>query len=197
MSIRITTNGNAVNEILKRVEALKSKIQNEMTAELLVECCNSIIRRANDKLQLVDIGKNIKSEISKGWYISQKSAGVVALVNSSEKAVYVEFGVGAVGAENPHDEAGNVDYDYNVPSKSKYAGKYHDEDTWRFYKSNKADIDLQQGYYEDQWRTQSGSMKIITRGSPATMFVFNAVQDFVMEREAFTIWERICAKHLR
>ncbi len=195
MKARITVDKKSLNKVLEKIEEIKSLVQNQMLGDLLNDCCAAIVRRSNEKLQLLDIGDNVKSEIAINWHTEKISTNKIALINSSDKSVYVEFGVGIVGQENPHEIADIAGYKYNMPSEYKHAGNYHDENTWRFKKKSKNDIDLQDGYYEE-WMTKDGSLKIITRGSPSTMFVYNSVMDFANEQEAATIWAKIKKKYL-
>jgi hypothetical protein len=135
------------------------------------------------------------NEIIGSWeYKSSFDGNKIVLRNNTAKAVFVEFGVGIVGQQNPHENATQAGYEYNLPSEHKYAGNYHDENTWRFYKNSIENVDLQSDYYET-WQTRSGDLKIITTGSPATMFVFKAVQEFKALNYAQDIWKQVVKKY--
>ena len=102
--------------------------------------------------------------------------GVATLINEYQKAVYVEFGTGIVGEENPHKMASSAGYEYNVDSPYK-----DEQGRWTFYADleeldlpikgdDRADIT-----YFNEPNRNSTRMLIRTSGAPATMFVFTAV----------------------
>lgn len=188
--MRLSIDRSSIKKILDRIKKLKEKIQKEMINELLTECCNAIIRRSNEKLQVMDLGENVKAEIATSWYQTKISPTMVSLMNSSDKSVYVEFGVGIKGQQNPHERAGIEGYEYNVPSEYKIG------DSWAFKVDGMEDIDLPSKDYTTQLGLM-GKTVVVTEGTPATMFVFNSIQDFIMDKEAVSIWERVKNKYLR
>jgi hypothetical protein len=194
MKITVKVNGN-LKGVIDKLNKMKKDLP-AMKKELFEQCCVVLKSLANQNLMDWDIGEDVKSQIETGWSYVVTENGAV-LTNTAEKAVFVEFGVGVVGEENPHPNAKNTTpevYDYNRPTKFKRAGKYHDENTWRFYKNDLEEVDLQEGYYE-AWYTQDGAIKIITKGSPATMYAFNSIIQFVEGEYAKKIWENIKIKY--
>ena len=195
MKINIGYDTKSIDKALKQIEEYQKKVQ-DLIPTFLQRCAERIIERANAKIDEFAVGAEIVAEIKDGWYaqppsITKKGASIT-IRNRSDKATYVEFGVGAVGESAPHDKAGELHYGYNLQSPSKYAGRYHDENTWRFYVRNKSEVDLIDGTYED-WETKDGSgrIKIITQGSPSTMFAYNATMDFAESREPADIMEEL------
>ena len=149
------------------------KVYKEIYRDFLEDICLWIIKLANDNLELSTIGDDVKIDIRNAWQyeISENRARIW---NDSEKAVYVEFGVGNVGGQNPHPKSGDAQYQYNIPSEHKRASELHpDPNTWR-YIAPLEEVDLQEGYYE-KWLMGSGKYKIITTGSPAVMYAYNAI----------------------
>lgn len=197
MKIKITLNEKSIKEAITAFNKAKSQLP-VMKKEFYEKCCENITQLANKNLISWDIGENVKDDILNGWVYDVFENGAI-IKNNAKKAVYVEFGTGIVGQEQPHPRANiqsppNENYEYNVPSVFKRAGKYHDENTWRFYKQDLSDVDLQDGYYET-WYTSSGDIKIITRGAPASLFVFNAILEFKEKNLAKKIWEEIKVKY--
>lgn len=200
MKIEVKLNTTSIQNAIKVLKQQKKQLKQHMFRDFIFACCERIIQFANENVMATTIGDNVKSDILSGWsFKTSYKNGYVIIRNTAEKAVYVEFGTGIVGASNPHENAlvageGGTPYEYNVPSPSKRAGSFHDENTWRFYKSEQEDVDLLEGDYE-VWQTKNGDLKIITRGSPATMFLFNAIVRFVSEDVAKTEWQRIKTKY--
>lgn len=175
--IVVELNKKSIKEAITKLNSIKAKRQRFMEA-----IADWIIKQANMHLNNSDIGVNVKKAIESSWSKNITANGI-EIINTCPHAVFVEFGVGAVGAKQSHpkaDKQTEQSYEYNLPSIHKYAGKHHDDDTWRFTKPSTKDVDLQDGYYEE-WPWGSGQVKIITRGSPAVMFAYNAIVDAQVE----------------
>ena len=210
--IVVQLNTKSVEEAIKQVRAYKQAIPRMMN-ELLEFACEWLIEKANSHIDLADIGDDVKLLLRNGWEyeVFNGSAKVTNSINVKKTirqqeeeiplSVLVEFGVGAVGESNQHPNASDSGYEYNVPSPSKYAGRHHDEDTWRFITNSPQEIDLPQGSYET-WRMGSGAFKIITRGAKGVMFAYNAIVDANMDLrnpngEFAREWKRIKERYLR
>ena len=194
MKIKVKLNEKSIQEALTHLNKMKEQLP-LMKKELYERCCLQIQELATYNISNIDIGSDVFSQITSNWHILSTENGAI-LWNNSDKSVYVEFGTGIVGEQSPHPNANitNPAYEYNIPTRHKRAGKYHDENTWRFYKNDLDEVDLQYGYYET-WYTDSDTIKIITRGSPATLFVFNAIEQFKNQNYAKRIWEEIKRKY--
>jgi hypothetical protein len=143
-----------------------------------------IIELANGYLNASSIGENVKIDIRNGWEyeVTEKTAKIW---NSTDQAVFVEFGVGGRGQHNQHPKAGEEGYEYNIPTIHKYATEHHpDPDTWRYSVPDLKDVDLHGAIAlnsvasngeTEAWQMASGSWKIITTGSPAVMYAYNAI----------------------
>lgn len=173
--INVALNSKSIDDAIKELKNAQVQLKSQMLTEFMIKSCQWIVDQANDYLDKSDIGRNVIDDIKSHWSFDP-STNPVIITNTSDKAAFVEFGVGIVGQENPHDNASSARWKYNVPSQSKYAGEHHDENTWRFYVGNKDDIDLEDGNYE-QLNTKSGRIKVITRGSPAVMYAYQAIVD--------------------
>lgn len=200
---------NAQNYLLN----LKKQIP-KMQQEFVMAVAKWIVRQADIYIDNSDIGSAVKSEIKRNWHYEETTKGVKIIndTNVEKKvrgqteivplAVLVEFGSGVVGQSEAHPNASTEGYEYNIPSPSKYAGKYHDDDTWRFTTYSRESIDLPQDSYET-WSMGSGALKIITRGAKGVWYAYNAIVDAQMELaksgggEIGKIWGDIKARYIK
>jgi hypothetical protein len=150
------------------LQQLQKKLQTTMIAELFVYVYELFVEYANAYMREADIGENVKQSIETSWTYAI-SGNILQIRNSSPKAAYVEFGVGIVGQENPHENASSAGYEYNVPSPYKA-----EDGSWWFSVSDSEmnipakDITSVNGSAEDAF--------FETRGTEAVMFAFKAVQ---------------------
>jgi hypothetical protein len=199
MKINIELNRKSVEQAKRQFIYVK-KILPKMQKDFLEDVAMWLINKANTHLNNSDIGENVKIDIRNGWEYDFTSTGI-KITNRTEQAVFVEFGVGVVGQGNAHPQASVEGYEYNLPSPYKYAGKYHDDDTWRFTKQSTQDVDLPKDSYET-WTMGSGALKIITRGAKGVWYAYNAIVDAQMELakanggEIGALWETIKRKYI-
>ena len=194
MKITVNLNQSSVRSAIAKLQKAKSQLPT-MLNELLMQSCEALIVLANQNLEWVGIGDAVKEKIKLSWSYTVKN-GVATLINSYQKAVYVEFGTGIVGEENPHKMASSAGYEYNVDSPYK-----DEQGHWTFYADleeldlpikgdDRADIT-----YFNEPNRNSTRMLIRTSGAPATMFVFNAILRFKSEKHGKTLWDGIKAKY--
>lgn len=194
MKITVNLNQSSVRSAIAKLQKAKSQLPT-MLNELLMQSCEALIVLANQNLEWVGIGDAVKEKIKLSWSYTVKN-GVATLINEYQKAVYVEFGTGIVGEENPHKMASSAGYEYNVDSPYK-----DEQGRWTFYADleeldlpikgdDRADIT-----YFNEPNRNSTRMLIRTSGAPATMFVFNAILRFKSEKHGKTLWDGIKAKY--
>lgn len=191
MEIKLSLNTKSIDKAIKQLEQEKLVLENLMFENFLDRCYEWFIKRANYYLGLTQMSRQLIDDIQLSWVYNISKKGkirTVTVTNSHEKATFIEFGVGIVGEENAHQNAGNAGYEYNKPTPYKRAGRYHDENTWRFVQNPEDDVDLVEGYYEE-YVMRNGKVKIITRGSPSIMYAFNALVD--LRAEMPKMWETI------
>lgn len=167
MKIKINLNKKSVEEAMQKLENVKALfVSQKITDEFLEEVCDWVIKRANEKVYASNIGENVKSDIATHWK-PIVSGGRAKITNDSEKAVYVEFGVGVIGQSKPHPRA-TVDqnYEYNIGSKIL------DDGSWIFNYSAKADIDI-----EPKFIIKQTDHSVRTKGQEAVMYAYNAILD--------------------
>ena len=188
MKISISYNKKSIDNAIQTIENAKKQLYGVMINELLVECCNEIIRLANEKLDLTDIGSNVKTDIQSSWTFEPPIDKKIRLVNTAEKAVYVEFGVGIVGQQDPHPNAAQEGYEYNVPSPSKRA-----DNSWKFA-TQVENLDLPNKDVR-KYETEDNNIVVFTKGTAATMFVYQSIMDFKDFGLAKKIWKNIKKKY--
>lgn len=190
MEIKVELNSKSVQNAIRELHRAKYNLLKAID-ELLYLSCERIALFANQNLEWVGIGNIVKEQIKASWDI-KVSNGVATLTNLHQKAVYVEFGTGVVGEQNPHKNAKKAGYDYNVDSPYK-----DEQGRWVFY-ADYDELDMPMSALEDitVFRKNNASrMQIRTNGAPATMFVFDAIMRFRNEGQAKEIWEEVKRKY--
>lgn len=183
-----------VESAIKALKQAKKVLVNKIYEEMVLECSKAIQTRANEWIGVTDIGESVKTEIQTSWVLS-KRLGRYVLSNIAEKAVYVEFGVGIVGQDYPHPNATQAGYDYDMPSDSKGV-----DGSWAFF-TNKEDLDLPvsaldaHNWYRQTETDKRNRLLVFTRGTPATMFLHNAILDFIESGEPQRIWQGLLKKY--
>ena len=175
--IYINFDKKSISNAIKQIQQVKKTLQNETTTVFLTRCLNWIRTRANEYLDMFNIDQRTISDIKSNWE-ANVVGNVGTLINKSYKAVFVEFGVGAIGATSPHPNAPHENYEYNVPSDKK------DRDgKWRFKVDEDYGVDLIAGYYSKKENT------ITTSGSPSTLYLYNAMMDLISSGIYKTLWK--------
>ena len=180
--------------VLKAIQALKraeNTLVNKAVEEMAKECSNAILERANLNLSWADIGSNLILQIQAGW-VFEKSKNGYTLSNIADKAVYVEFGVGATAQENPHPNADKARYDYDMP------GKKLKDRSWIFRVDDIDLVDIGEQYVMTRPNGEKfyeTGRTIRTKGQPATMYFYNALADFVESDEPQKIWSKVSLKY--
>lgn len=178
--IKINFDKKSIQEAIKQLKDIKKKMQKDVPSLFVTRCLEWIRDRANEYLSNIDMSGAIISNIQSSWEIQPITNNSMKLVNSSNKAVFVEFGVGKVGQSQSHPNAGVENYEYNVESgkKDKYG-------RWRFRVNESLGVDLVVGNY-----TQDGET-ITTMGSPSTLYLYNAGMDLMSTGVYKDIWNKV------
>lgn len=187
MKIHVGYTEKAIDKAIKQVEEYRKRFQ-ELIPNFLHKCGEKIIELANEKIAAYDFDGEIINEIQSGWYIqpvsNTKKGASVTIRNRSEKATYIEFGVGQVGATQSHEIADKVHYGYDIQE--------HGNNGWYFYVNPNEGIDILNGLYQaEDLGGKRDRLRVHTKGSPATMFAFNAVQDFMDNKMYEPIWKEL------
>ena len=199
MEIKIDlSNPNSVKRAIQALQRAKTTLLDKVVEELANECANAIRERANERLyDDADIGIELKQEIAGGWVFSG-SGGKYILSNLSDKSVYVEFGVGVTGKENPHPNAPHAKsggYKYDMTGKPR---NYKLEDRSWIFRVNDIDlVDIGEQYVMTRPNGEKfyeSGKTIRTKGQPAIMYLYNGIMDF-MEKDAQDIWSKISLKY--
>ena len=136
MKINIELNRKSIEQAKKQLMYVK-KILPQMQKEFLEYVAIWLINRANFYVNNADIGELVKLEITNGWEYDFTESGIL-IKNTTDKAVFVEFGVGVVGQSQAHPNATAEGYEYNMDSQSKSI-----DGSWTFF-TNSEELDLPQ-----------------------------------------------------
>lgn len=171
-TINISLDEKSIDDAIKELEKAKQQLQTQMLADFRKALCEWIVERANLYLEVSSIGYAVINDIKSHWeYPANYADEVLTIRNTSDKAVFVEFGVGRVGQSSPHYLAGQQGYEYSIGEKIN-----QETGQWIFSPTQKENIDLKYGYW-----VRFGHGAIGTSGSPATMYAYNAVVDALTE----------------
>lgn len=195
--ITIGLNKKDIQNAQKYLLKLKSQIP-KMQQEFLVAVAKWIVKQADGYIDRADIGSLVKDEIKGGWEYEPTASGV-KIVNRTQKAVFVEFGVGIVGQGNAHPQASVEGYEYNMDS-------YHKDrkgtGTWVF-QSSLDKLDLPLNNVEFAYNESGTDYAIVTRGAKGVWYAYNAIVDAQMELaksgggEIGKMWEDIKARYIK
>lgn len=187
--IVVELNRKSIQDAIKQLKNTKKIIQKQMMLEYMQRSAEWIRDRANDLVSLADIGENVKEAIKDYWFIEKISDSHIVLYNISEKAAYVEFGVGIIGQSSQHPNANNAGYEYNVKSEYKFGQGF-----WQFNVEDRSWLDIPEDAIVYQNVTNSGET-IITQGTEGVWYLYNAVEDYKL-REQKRLWEELTKKYL-
>lgn len=179
--IEINFDTKSIRNAINQVREIKKKMLTEIPDRFLTKCLEWVQDRANNVyLPSLNISSKVLGDIFAGWNIERVNESTKRLVNDSDNAVFIEFGVGVVGEQNPHPNAKdtNPNYEYNVDSGKK--DKYNQ---WRFRVNENGSIDLVDGYY-----TKQGDL-VTTTGSPANLYLYNAAMDLISTGGYEMLWK--------
>ena len=176
--ININFDKKSIQNAIKQVEQIKKKMNTEVPTAFLRRCLNWVQVRANEYLSSFNIDPKTTNDIKSKWE-TDITGSIGKLTNTSDKAVFIEFGVGRIGDVASHPNANSAGYEYNKPSANKDGyGK------WRFKLDDQYGIDLVAGYYSQKGDT------ITTAGSPATLYLYNAMMDLISSGVYKQFWQQ-------
>lgn len=190
--INIELSTRYVDEAINYLKKVRQNFR-RMMDEFLEFACLWIIDRANQYVELSDIGSLVKMQIRNSWEYNI-SNGVATVQNTATMqkrhrkaatdivpvSVLVEFGVGVVGQSSPHPNSAQEGYEYNVPSDYKSS-----DGTWYFWtNSNELDLPLSavediKGFDDFRGVNKEQGKRIVvgTKGAKGVMYAYNAIVD--------------------
>ena len=201
MKIEIGPNKQSIKNAIKQLNAIKKTVPT-MQQGFGMEGAHWVTNKANEYIDRSDIGSLVKEQIKGGWEYEPMASGV-KIINRTEKAVFVEFGVGIVGQSQSHPKATEDGYEYNQESPNKTA-----DGTWYFWtNSNELDLPLSamtdiRGY--DDHRGKRGKRIIFgTQGAKGVWYAYNAIVDAQMELAKANggkigeLWEKVKKRYIK
>lgn len=194
MKIEIALNTKSINDAIKTIKRQRKILLEKMLPDYINIAAIWITQRANEYIDRADLGSIVKMQIKGGWEYVKIPNGL-KIVNRTQKAVFVEFGVGIVGQEHPHPNASEEGYVYNDQTR----GHKSSDGTWYFWtNSNELDLPLSamtdiRGF--DDHRGELGKRIIFgTQGAQGVWYLFNALEDFKIEEQE-RLWKEITKKY--
>lgn len=188
--IDIELSTKSLKNAIRKLESIK--VDSLITA-YLIEALKWLRNRADWYLLSANMDGNVIAEIMGGWQ-GEISRDTARLINTNEKAVFVEFGVGRVAENDPHPNANEAHYEYNV--QPPQGQKLPPDNRWYFSPDGKIGIDLQVGYYNSTTR-KNGKEWIKTTGSPPTMYLYHASRDFFTSGAYKQLWANVLENSLK
>lgn len=180
MKLNVELSPKSIQEAIKKLKKVKYQLtKGTLIKEYLEFVCEWVINRANWYLDNADLGDLVKLQIRNGWEYEVSLDGA-KITNRTDKAVFVEFGVGIVGQENKHPNATESGYEYNIESSSKSI-----DGAWSFF-SNTNELDLPTNallahnwYYGARGKSGEGGKRlfVMTKGAEGVMYAYNAIVD--------------------
>lgn len=184
--ININLDAKSINNAIRQVDNIKVKLATTIPSLFITKCLEWIMDRANQYLSGIPMDGEIIADIQSRWNIETISKNRKRLVNYSDKATFVEFGVGRVGQINAHPKASEEGYKYNIETKYKKS-----DGSWVFDAEHKQyAIDLNEGYYVMFGDDNNGRVKVLTKGSPANLYLYNAGMDLLSSGVYKTLWQQ-------
>ena len=198
-TININFDVKSIKNAIKEIQAVQKKMQKEVPQAFLRKCAKWIINKAKDYLNVSGIGQSVIAEINDAWDDNPQPIGNTIIVkNNTMRSVWIEFGVGRVGAENAYDttkfNADMKDYQYDTQTRFKHTDEKGDR-WWIFRVDNDADIDLRAEYILSSRAEHPHSVR--TEGQPAQLFVYNALMDFISTNAYKTLWQETLAELIK
>lgn len=167
--IEVGLSKSSIEKAIKEIEQYQKNVLSAIS-EILERSADKIISLANERIAAYDFDQEIITGIQSGWEKEKGKDGLsLILKNTNDKAVFLEFGVGQVGQANSHEQAEAAGYEYDKNA--------HGNEGWNFYVGADEGVDIVGGLYEAQL-LGNNRFRIYTKGSPATMYLFNAAMDF-------------------
>lgn len=191
--IKLTTK--SIKEAQNYLLNLKRDIP-KMIAEFNMLVAHWVTDRANDHIDLSDIGSLVKKQIKDSWDWEPTENGVL-ITNNADKAVFVEFGVGIEGQHQSHPNADVEGYEYNVSSPHK---DQKGSGTWIF-KSKLDALDIPQK--KANFIKDNQDYAVITRGTKGAWYAYNAIVDAQNELSKSNcgkigeLWETVIRKYIK
>lgn len=190
-TIKINFDKKSIQNAIKQVKEVQKKLSSEVTDLFLIKSANWIINQAKMNLEISGLGQNIIAEINNGWDTNPKPVGnTIVVKNNTMRSVWVEFGIGRVGAENPYNiatfNANMKDYEYNYNSGYKHTDENGNQ-YWIFMVDNESDIDIMAEYILSSREEHPHSVR--TEGQPAQLYLYNALMDFISKGIYKTLWQ--------
>lgn len=215
MKIDVELSIQSIEQAKKKLKRIEKLFKNgALIKEFTEDVCLWVINRANRYIENSDIGELVKLQIRNGWEYDITANGAT-IKNRTEKAVFVEFGVGIIGQSHPHPNAGVEGYEYNVQNyyvetlSGKLKPVKDSSGMWYFW-TNHSELDIPRNAIEDirgyddfrgKGNEQGKRIIVGTRGTEGVMYAYNAIVDARKElktpdSELALKWQKLLERYL-
>jgi hypothetical protein len=202
--INIYLNPDSISSAISQLNYIKNVFP-KMVSELLMGAALIVTEKANLYIDISDIGNLVKEDIKSGWVYEPIPSGMGIIVkNTSDKSVYVEFGVGIVGQQDSHPNANVTGYEYNKDSPSKSS-----DGSWAFFvDSERLDLPINSLLAHNWYKGKRGKngiagqrLFIMTKGAKGVWYTYNAIADSYAELATGggaikALWESIKMRYI-
>jgi len=170
--IKFELSSKSINAAIKQLKQIQKQIRTSIQDEFIRLSLVWIRDNAIERLNSEPFDGIIKSKIIDSFSI-ETLFGIGKLINTSDKAVYIEFGVGAIG-DGSHPNANEAGYEYNLASDNK-----NSDGSWTFTRRITAGIDIKEENRLNSVQEGGGEvLRITTRGQSGSLFMYNAAMDY-------------------
>ena len=182
MKISIGLNAKSIENAKQQLLEVKKKFQDgTIMREFFVECKNYLLQQMKIYLDHSGLGYEVISNIENSWDF-EISNNKLTMINTDDKAVFVEFGVGIEGQSDSHPNSSEEGYRYNIPTSNKYW-----DGSWDFIINDLSNLDLP---LDKVGISDNGNeYRISTQGTKGVWYAYNAIQDLKMNRKE--IWKKV------
>jgi hypothetical protein len=184
-SLSFSLTSSSIKKTIKKLSKFKDNFDIKVSELYLKKCCESIRDLADQYIGTTIEDVVLQDQIRSSWQY-EVHGNSAKLINTSEKAVFLEFGFGIKGAESGYpQEYEPSQYQYDV--ESRYKSKK--DRSWSFSLAEGEPLDVNEKNILKQWTTKGGRLVILTRGQAPLLFVYNAVMNFRDNKVYKEAWE--------
>lgn len=179
-TISIDFNVKSIKNAIEKTKKIRQRLASKAPAKFIQKSFDWIKNRANENLMNLTIGLGVIADIIESWNVEIKG-NVGRCYNTSNRAVFIEFGVGVVGQSSPHPNSSESGYEYNMKTPNKDSSG-----AWIFKLDDENMLDIKaENILSDRDKHKN---TIRTRGQEAQLYLYNALMDFYKSDVPQKLW---------
>lgn len=172
MEIKVDLTVRSIEDGIKKIKELK-RLFGVIEKEFMIESLHHIRDKANSYLDERVYAFPNSANVKDYWVIESSGLNKWTLRNTYEISTLIEFGTGIAGQQNPHKQADDANYEYDVNN--------HGSKGWSF-----------KFYYDGV----EYDYKNYT-GFKGKSFLYDAFYDYFYHKEYITIYKRVYSKYIQ